>query len=41
MDCALTTLNKMPAGSKVDSMGLVSLLSPVFGNISAALENVS
>ena len=41
MDCALSMLDKMPPGSTVDSAGLVKLLLPVFGNISAALENVS
>ena len=41
MDCALSMLDKMPVGSTVDSAGLVKLLLPVFGNISAALESVS
>lgn len=41
LDCLLSMLDKMPPGSTVESAGLVKLLMPVFGEIGAALENVS
>ncbi len=41
MDCVLTMLDKMQPGATVEPAGLVKLLLPVFGNMNAALDNVS
>ena len=41
MDCLLSMLDKMPPGASIEATGLAKLLMPVFGNIGAALENVS
>lgn len=41
LDCFLEMLGQMSGEAKVSAAGLKTLLLPVFGNVNAALSNIS